>query len=125
MKAKPWQIAVIVIGLLVAAGFMTWSFVGSDSGDVPRYYFLVDVESGQIYRVDRNKYSGMLIPAINPETGKRSLIGLAKDDKGFYVTPRDVESIKGLEKDIKNNVVDAATGELKAEAKQPIEFRQK
>ena len=124
MKSKPWQIMVIVLGLVIAGGVTAWNLIGSEDGEIPDSYYLIDVESGQIYRVNRQRVR-LAIPAPNPETGRIALIGLSKDDKGFYVSDRDLGTIKVLDEGVKNNAVDAQTGELKDPSKPIVDYKKK
>lgn len=122
MKIKPWQIIVIVVGLVAAIGVTVWNLTNSDELDIPNSYFVIDVESGQIYRVNRNRVM-LSLPAPNPESGKLSLIGLAKDDKGYYVTERDLATLRMLDSGVKNNAVDEKTGELKNQSQSFIDYK--
>lgn len=112
MKIKPWQLIVIVIGLLAAVSVTVWNLTSGDEIEVPDNYFVVDVESGQIYRVNRNRVT-LDLPAVNPETGKVSIVGLDKNDTGYYVNERDLSMLKMLGAGVKNNAVDEKTGALK------------
>lgn len=121
MNAKPWQIGVIVVGLAVAAGLTVWNLSGSDA-ELPDTYLLIDVETGQIYRVNRLKHR-ILIPAQHPQTKKVSLVGLDKDDKGYFVNDHDLRTLKVLDEGVKNTVVDPKTGDLLVTPKDPIEYQ--
>jgi hypothetical protein len=106
MKAKPWQIALIVIGLAVGIGSAAWFAFSGDEVKLDRRYFLVDVETGQIYEVDSTKYR-LVLPATNPETGKVSLIGIHQSEDGTWKVPsRDLASASQLDKGVQVKAVD-------------------
>lgn len=121
MKPKPWQTAVIAIGLLLGGGLIVYSLAGSDGLEIADAYYLVDVETGQVYRASLSS-NRVPIPAIHPETGRVSLIGASrKEDGTFYVSGRDLAMLSNLDKSVKNSAVDASTGEIAASGK-PIDY---
>lgn len=124
MKAKPWQIMVIVLGLVGGGGFLAWNLFSVEDDGVSDSYLLIDVESGTIFRVDNTKYH-LGLPATNPETGKVSLIGLARDDRGYFVTQRDLGTLGLVGEGVENKAVDPKTGELLIPAGKPVNYRQK
>ncbi len=112
MAAKPWQIAVIAGGLLLGGGLLVWQTMGTTAEDahMTKTVMLVDVTSGQIYKADTRK-GGVLFPARSPETGKRALLPVHKDDSGkWVVSPRYLDILQQVEAE--NKVVDAKTGDL-------------
>lgn len=124
MKAKPWQIALIVIGLAVGIGSAAWFALSGDEVRLERRYFLIDVETGQIYEVDSNKHR-LVLPAQHPETGRVSLIGIHRDDDGtWYVPRRDLECIAQLDKDVQVKAVDS-NGELVEPPRAPVKYQRK
>ncbi len=120
MNAKPWQIGVIVVGLLAATGLSVWNLLGSD-GELPSTYLLVDVESGQVFRVNKDRHR-LSLPAPHPKTKKRSLIGVEKDEQGFFVDNYNLGALKSLDEDVKNTAIDPQTGEFLVPAKDPISY---
>jgi hypothetical protein len=112
MKAKPWQIALIVIGLAVGLGSVVWFAMSGDTVGLDRRYFLVDVESGDIFEVDSSKYR-LVLPARHPETGRVSLVGVSQDDDGtWFVSRRDLDTIKQLDREVQVKAVDTSSGDL-------------
>ncbi len=112
MKAKPWQIALIVIGLAVGLGSAAWFAFSGDDVQLDRRYFLIDVESGDIFEVDSTKYR-LVLPARHPETGRISLIGVHRGDNGvWFVPPRDLGSIKQLDKGVEVKAINKDSGDL-------------
>ena len=125
MKAKPWQIALIVIGLAVGIGSAAWFAFSGDEVQLDRRYFLIDVETGDIYEVDSTKYR-LVLPARHPESGRICLIGVHKEETGeWYVPPRDLDSIKQLDKDVQVKAVDKKSGDLINPAGTPKRYQTK
>lgn len=122
MKIKPWQLVVIVIGFLAALSVTVWNLTSGEDIKVPDNYFVVDVESGQIYRVNRNRVT-LDLPAVNPETGRVSIVGLDKNDTGYYVNERDLSMLKMLGAGVKNNAVDEKTGALKNQNDSIVDYK--
>lgn len=124
MKAKPWQIMVIVLGLVGGGGFLAWNLFSVEDDGVSDSYLLIDVESGTIFRVDNTKYH-LGLPATNPETGKVSLIGLSRDDGGLFVSKRDLATLQLVDAGVPNKAVDPTTGELLITPGKPVDYRPK
>ncbi len=125
MTAKPWQIALIAVGLVVGIASVVYNAVASGGPNLRHQYFLIDVQSGQVYEVDARR-TRLILPATNPETGKISLVGIEKDEKGqWIVNPKDRAALAQLDQGVVNSVVDAETGTLKSPAKAPITYVEK
>ncbi len=125
MNAKPWQIALIVIGLVVGVGSGAWFVFGGDEVRLERRYFLIDVESGDIFEVDSTKYR-LVLPAIHPDTGRTTLVGVSQDESGgWYVSPRDLGSIRELGQGVEVKAVDLDSGELVNPAGKPRRYVKK
>lgn len=124
MKSKPWQLVVIVLGLLVGAVSIGWALTQGDAVDLPHRLTVVDVESGQLYDVDTSRVS-MMVPGPHPETGKFTLIPCYKDETSgkWMVSSRDARSLRDLDKSIKVTAVDLSSGEFLVEPKAPIKYR--
>lgn len=125
MKAKPWQIALIVIGLAVGLGSAAWFAFSGDDVKLDRRYYLVDVETGDIYEVDSTKHR-LVLPAMHPETGRVCLIGIHRLEDGTWEVPgRDLSSISQLEKGVQVKAVDRETGRLVNPAGEPKRYAPK
>lgn len=122
MKAKPWQIALIVIGLAVGIGSAAWTIFGGDRVELANVVLMVDVESGQIYEVNLNR-TRITNPALHPTTGKLQLVRLDRSDDGtLFVNPRDMQLLQYLDKDVTNKAVDPKTGELLIAPGKPVRY---
>ncbi|MBX3386071.1 MAG: hypothetical protein KF768_05845 [Phycisphaeraceae bacterium] len=125
MKPKPWQTVLIAVGLLVGGGLIVYSLSGRDAVEIPDAYFLVDVETGQVFRASLSS-NRVPIPAEHPETGRVSLIGATKGDDGkFFVSRRDLIMLSNLDKSVTNSAVDASSGEIKLQPGRMIDYPRK
>lgn len=112
MRIKPWQIAVIVIGLLVGLGSAVYQIVAASGPDLPDSMLLIDVETGQVYRASTHG-NGIMLPARRPDTGKIALIRLRTGENGEYeVAPRDLGLLDYLDKDVQVKAIDAESGKV-------------
>ena len=125
MKVKGWQMIVIVLGLLVGGGGILWASMGTQGVQINHVIHCVDVETGQVYRIDTETYR-MILPATHPTTGRICLVRCAKNTEGkWVVSGRDLGTIAQLDKDVNNAAVDRETGELTGIAKEPIAYVRK
>lgn len=122
MKVKGWQIAIVVIGLLVGGWSLVSSLMAPGEVQINHIIHAVDVESGVVFRIDTLKHP-VVIPAPNPATGKFSLLRVKKDEAGHWVvTGRDLSQLRQLAPDIVNKVVDPSSGELKDGTVAPVDY---
>jgi len=122
MKVKPWQIAVIVLGLAIGLGSVIYSAASTDASPVKSIEYLVDVETGDLYRADL-RMRAVLLPARHPETHRICLVRIRQDDGGKWsVSKRDRSLLSMLDKDVVNKAVDQETGDLLMPAKAPVEY---
>lgn len=125
MNAKPWQIALIVIGLAVGLGSAAWVTFGGDGVRLPTTHFLIDVESGDIFEFDSRKKQ-LVVPARHPESGRTTLIRVIKDEEGaWYVSQRELGLLRVMDKDVKVSAIDPSTGQLTGAAPKPKTYRAK
>ncbi|MEL7484712.1 MAG: hypothetical protein AAFN41_10185 [Planctomycetota bacterium] len=76
--AKPWQIALIVIGLLAGVAGVVFAFTRGDSVAMANSTVMVDVTTGNLYRIDLNNRS-ITVPMKHGESGERVLLHARKD----------------------------------------------
>lgn len=105
--AKPWQIAAIVIGLLGGVALITLNALSGEKPSLTQELFLVDVETGQIFRSVEDT---TLIPATHPATGRSTLYPVAKVDGTWVISSRYIEDIRRTQKDI--TTFDPSTGKI-------------
>lgn len=112
-KVKPWQLVVIVLGLLVGAGSLAYSFMSQGEVVLADTMYLLDVENGDLYSVDISR-KGMAVPALHPETKRSTLIRIDRlPDGTFEVSSRDLQTIPLLDPKAKIEAFDTETGKLK------------
>ncbi len=122
MGAKPWQIGVIVVGLLVGCASAAWALFGRDDVKVNMLVHCIDVETGDIYRIDTDR-NPLILPGRHPSSNRVSLVRVTKDDEGkWHVSGRDLQTLEMLDKDVKNIAVDDRTGDIKTPVKDPIDY---
>lgn len=118
MKVKPWQMAVIVVGLLVGIGSAVWVMIRPPEVRLASECYLLNVESGEVFVAEMSSKKRLTFPARDPDTGKFTLIRLTKDENGqLYVDDRDLTLLNHLEKDVAVKAVDPRTGDLKEQPK--------
>jgi len=110
-KAKPWQIAVVVIGLLAGAGMVVMSIFNSDAPRLANSLTVVDIETGDLFEIGVGK--GMIsFPIKNPNNGKVSLMPVYKGEGGhWFVASRYLGDIGTLD-GIKPDAIDASSGKV-------------
>jgi hypothetical protein len=125
MKVKAWQVVLIVASVVVCAVSFAWNLSKNDGPDVHYILHYIDVETGDIFRVDiRSNNIGA--PGKNPETGKMSLVRLDKKPSGeWFVSPHDKPTLHQLDAGVQNKMVDESTGELRGPAKSPVAYVRK
>lgn len=125
MKPKLWHIIVIAVGLLVGLGSVVYYITTADADVVTHVIYCVDVETGDLYRIDTEK-TPVIVPAKHPTTGRICLVRLTKDEKGgWFVKPRDRVLLQALDPGVTNNVIDPETGDVKVQLKEPIAYSPK
>ncbi|MEM1072007.1 MAG: hypothetical protein AAGB48_04815 [Planctomycetota bacterium] len=109
--AKPWQIALIVLGLIGGIAGVVFA-LGSNSGpDMADSMVLVDIETGNLYSVSIKNRS-VMTPMEHPDTGRRTLHRVIRDDEGGYKISR--RRLGGLQNDelVNTDVVDLDSGRI-------------
>ncbi len=83
--AKPWQIALIALAIVVLLGSLAWRITHSESVDLAQEFLLVDVETGQLYKVHRPSDRSLPVPATNPDTQKDTLFPVEQTNGDWIV----------------------------------------
>lgn len=106
--AKPWQIALIVIGLLAGAAGVVYAMTGGKSVDLVDSMTLVDVNTGELFRVSTNNRS-IIIPMKRRDTDQRTLMVAVFDEteKKWLVPERYRGPLNGFPD---QTLIDAETG---------------
>jgi hypothetical protein len=120
---KPWQIGVIVVGLLVGTASAVYSFTRAGNVTLPHRSVWVDVETGDLFDVDTSR-SPLLAPAMHPVTRRYSLLRTTKSDSGAVrIADRHMSILDELDKAVKPEAVNLETGEVKLSGKASTEYR--
>lgn len=83
--AKPWQIALIALAIVVLLGSLAWRITHSESVNYQQEFVLVDVETGELFKVHRPSDRSLPTPAMNPVTERITLFPAAKDGETWIV----------------------------------------
>lgn len=115
---KPWHIGLFVAAAAVMVGSF-WFTLSDDSGaDLADAIIMVDVSTGDLYRFSLTD-RGVVIPARNPDTDKRALLPIQKEEDGKWrLLERYRGSINSLEVQ-PTAVVDTESGEVKVSSEKP------
>ncbi len=116
---KPWQLAVIVIGLLVGGGLIAWQTVSSDEVELADTIIVVDAVSGEIFRSPLPSGRSFSFPMVNPATGKETILPVAEIEGKWFVSANFRGLLKGIEGASKGPI-DSKTFEV-VSAKEPID----
>lgn len=84
LHAKPWQIAVVALGLLGGIGGVVYAVRSNPGLDLASSVPMVDVITGELYDFEIPKKGSLVFPEINPTTGKETLFPITKDDAGNW-----------------------------------------
>lgn len=112
MEIQPGKLIAAIVLLVVAAGIF-W-FYGRQPSVLPSQYNFVCVETGESYVISKRDMK--VIPAINPDTGKRTLLPVTEGEDGrIYISERYRLAIVDRLRE-ENYWVDPRTFEVKNEA---------
>lgn len=85
MKVKPWQLIVIVLGLLVGGGLILYTAATGGEPGINYSMTLIDAETGDAYSIADYRETPVILPAPRPgTTDKYALIQIEKDDAGKW-----------------------------------------
>lgn len=98
MQAKPVQIAVIVIGLLVGVVGIVLAVGGSDGANLADKMVLIDVKTADVYAVSL-KGRSVRLPYRHPETQEDTLLpaSLNDDSSTWYLDSRYLKVLENIE----------------------------
>jgi hypothetical protein len=113
-KAKPWQIMVLALGGMAAVG--SAGYFALFSGDTIQFadsITMVDVATGELFQFSVGGGRAVIVPELNPSTGKRNLLGVEKTAEGKWaLTVRSISQLSSVADEPKA-VVDRRTGEVR------------
>lgn len=97
-QLKPWQMVLIVVAVVVLGASIAWQVFGRERVDKADSVLLMDVATGDLYRVDVRGSRGVAIPARHPDNGERTLIPVIRDDDGVWtITERYRSAVERME----------------------------
>lgn len=97
---KPWQIILFVAAIGVL-GFSVWKFGFSSSVPVTDGYLGVDINTGELYNIQKGKARGVPFPVKHPESGDRVIYPVEQVEGLLYEIPAGFESY--LTSDVREN----------------------
>jgi hypothetical protein len=89
-QVKPWQIAVVVVGVLVLGISLFMSVFRDDGVEFSQTIMLVDVTTGKLYEVGRPDGMAISLPATDPRKNPpaKTLYAAKNVDGKWYVNER-------------------------------------
>jgi len=86
-EIKPWQWVVVVAAVLMI-GYTAFSFLTGTRIPNPSSIMVADIETGEMFTIDTSGRKLAILPAINPDTGTKTLYPVREDEQGrWVVTP--------------------------------------
>ncbi|MBL4591424.1 MAG: hypothetical protein JKY96_05640 [Phycisphaerales bacterium] len=123
---KPWQIVIMVLAV-IALGFVVVKYGfggGSPESKMNSSMTLVDVETGQLYTFDISGKNGIVIPARNPESNKKALLPVYKnDDSEWAISNRYRTLLDSME--VPTDAVAGNDAKVQVLDNSPIELKRK
>lgn len=114
-EAKPWQIAVVVVGVLTLVGMLMWQCKG-DGTALQKTIVMVDVGSGELVEANWPKGKAVVFPAQDPDT-KSMLIPVGKMADGRYeIEGRYLPFLRSQKVQVKG-LENAESGLIRSDAK--------
>lgn len=114
-EARPWQIAVIVVGLIALVAGVVFQ-CGRSTVPFADSIVLVDVASGELIEAPFPKFP-VMFPAKNPGTQSPTLYPAQLRDGKWFVEGRYVPYIP---KDPKPTAMNAKSGEIATTSEKPV-----
>jgi hypothetical protein len=118
--AKPWQIAVVALGLIGGIGGIVYSVRSNPGLDLAKSILYVDAQTGELYEIDIPSKGSLGIPEKNPSTGKDTLLPVFQDDSGSWrVSERYKSALSDMGLKPDELAVDPKTGLVKVKEGNP------
>jgi hypothetical protein len=119
-QAKPWQVAVVAVGVIVLGISLYFSVFRNGGAEFVSRVYMVDVTTGKLYQFDRpNDRVAISWPAEDPKTKQRVLYKVARDPdtKKWMVNERVLGDLNASKLPIKG--LDAKTGLIENQDQSP------
>ncbi len=115
-EARPWQIAVIVVGLIVMVGGVLYQCSGGSVAFADSIV-LVDVASGELVEAPFPKGQSVMFPATNPDTKSGTLYPAELKDGKWFVQGRYVPYVS---KQPEPKAMNARSGLVNTTSEKPV-----
>ncbi len=80
---KPWQLILVIVGVLVL-GVSLWKSFGGNELELPNRISLVDVGTGDRFYIKTSGRRIAILPERHPVTGERTLFPISKTESGDW-----------------------------------------
>jgi hypothetical protein len=121
VQLKPWQIAVIAIGLIGLVGGIAFTMFSGPRIHTPDSITMLDVQTGDRFVFDTSGRRAVIVPSKHPDTGERTLLPLYEEDGRWFVSR--IEVFEDRESSELAAVRDRQTGEVVPSARSPQRVR--
>lgn len=111
MKAKPVQIAIIVIGLIVGVVGIVMAMRSNAGPDLADKMILVDVKTGELFAIS-TKGRSILLPYRHPVTNEPTLLpaGFDESESAWYLKSRYLGAVGEIAP--ASDIIDARSGRV-------------
>ena len=111
---KPWQIVILVLGVVGAAFSIFYSTRGDGQVELASSVTLVDINTGELFEVPLDSGRAVMPPVKNPKTGLDSLFPVDSDGAGGWkLNERYLGSLDKMTTVKPDAMVDRKTGQMK------------
>ena len=115
MKAKPVQIAIIVIGLLVGIVGIVLAVSKNSAPKTANSVMLVDMKTGELFKASTVGKT-LVLPMKNPDTGERTMMRVEFDAEkdGYFLSAHHMDMLSSIQGELIG--VDRQTGKVSVNA---------
>lgn len=119
-QAKPWQIAVVALGLVGGIAGVVYAVRSNPGLDLAKSILYVDAQTGELFDMVIPSKGSLGVPEKNPTTGKDTLLPVFQDESGNWrVSDRYKGAIGGMGLKPDELAVDAKSGMAKVKQGSP------
>lgn len=111
-KIKPWQIAVLVLGVGGAIFAAAWTLMHGDGMPTQsKQVYLADIKTGELFLMSTSSRPAV-IPERNPDTGALTLIPVTKNSQNTWtISKRYLDEF--VKTEANKDIVDTGSGAVK------------
>ena len=97
-SVRPWQIGLIVLAVIVLGTSAFFTIRDPNKVERADFVYLVDTTTAEVFKFNFEGKRGVILPAIHPDTGERTLYRVDKTESGQWeVDPRDLNDLDSME----------------------------